>query len=280
MRKNVMKKTIGIIGFGNMGSAIAERIKSKYKILVFDIDRAKTENIRGVKVAQDIISLIEAVDVVILAVKPQDFHNILDEIKGAVTGKLIISIAAGISTRYIEKYLGAARIVRVMPNLPVRIGKGMSCIAKGKFSKDKDLKLTEEIFNKVGKTLLIAERLMDAATAVSGSGPGFYFDFIDAKQDEHKRDRKDILEEFILLLGTAAKKVGFTSSDGEILANTTGMASEFMVVHTKASPSELKSQVASKGGTTEAGLEVLHKGGSLEDAVKAALRRARELSKS
>ena len=272
-------KTIGIIGFGNMGSAIAGRIKSKFKIFVFDKDKNKTNHLSGIKAAQSSADLADLVEVVVLATKPQDFDFVLDEIKSAVTGKLVISIAAGITTAYIEKYLKQARVVRVMPNLPAKFGLGISCIAKGKSALDKDLRLAEEIFKRVGKTLLIGEDLMNAATAVSGSGPGFYFDFIEAKQDKSSRNREGVLKEFILKLSAAAQKLGFSSSQAQILANTTAKASEFMVVHSKALPSELKKQVVSKGGTTEAGLEVLHRGGSLEDAVKAAKRRAEELSR-
>lgn len=166
-------KSIGIIGFGNMGSAIAGRIKSKYRVIAFDEDEEKTKNISGIGTVNSITDLLKQSDAIVLAVKPQDFDAVLSEVKPFAKGKLIISIAAGIKTQYIEKKLGGARVVRAMPNLPVKVGKGISCLCKGKFARGTDLKFSEEIFKKLGKTLVLKENMMDAATAISGSGPGF-----------------------------------------------------------------------------------------------------------
>jgi pyrroline-5-carboxylate reductase len=271
-----MKKKIGIIGFGNMGSAIAGRIKPKYEVLVFDKDREKTKNLTKINVADNLISLISQVEVSILAVKPQDFDVLLNDMSNYVNGKLIISIAAGITTKYIENRLGQARVIRVMPNLPIKIGKGMSCICRGESAKEDDLNFTEKLFKKIGKTLILSESMVDAATAISGSGPGYLYDESEGKSlDEIKKYAKEI---FIPALTASAHELGFSSEESQILAEVTGIGSIAFLEKTGLSPSELKKQVASKGGTTEAALEVLHKGGSLLEAVKAAKKRAEELS--
>lgn len=267
---------IGIIGFGNMGSAIAGRLKADYRIFVFDKDKNKTNNLSDIKVARDTLDLINAVDIVILAVKPQDFNNLLEEIKRQAKEKLFISIAAGITTSYIEKYLGKARVIRAMPNMPARIGKGMTCLSKGRFAIEEDLNFTKQLFSRLGQTLILHEEMMDQATAISGSGPGYLYDWsVGRNIEEVKKYAQDI---FIPSLTASAKAIGFFPEEANILARVTAEGSIVFLEKSNLSPSELKKQVASKGGTTEAALEVLHKGGSLEEAVKAALSRAKELS--
>lgn len=272
-----MKKIIGIIGFGNMGSAIGQRIRTCYQVIVFDKDRSKTENISGIQAALDNIDLVKTADAVILAVKPQDFKTLLAEIKEHIKDKLVISIAAGITTAYIERQLGKARVVRVMPNLPARVGKGMICLCKGKTTHEKDLNFTQQLFGNLGKTLVLDENLMDQATAISGSGPGYNYYLNENKSIEEIKKYTE--EVFIPSLTASAKKLGFTPQQAKILAETTGGGSIAFLEETKISPTDAKKQVASKGGTTQAGIEVLKKRGSLLEAVKAALRRARELSK-
>ncbi|OGX15422.1 MAG: hypothetical protein A2166_04825 [Omnitrophica WOR_2 bacterium RBG_13_41_10] len=268
---------IGIIGFGNMGSAIAEGIKKDYPVIVFDKDKSKTAKISGIKLAQNNIDIVKSSDIVILAVKPQDFEKLLEEIKGVVEDKLIVSIAAGITTSYIETRLDKARVIRVMPNLPAKVRKGMICLSRGSFAHEDELNLAKALFDYLGKTLLIEENQMNAATAVSGSGPGFLYDQIQGKT---KEEIKDYIVSFTTSLTNSAINIGFSKPVAEVLAQTTASGSIAYLEQMHLSPEEAKKQVASKGGTTEAGLEVLHKGGSLSEAVKAALRRAQELSKS
>jgi pyrroline-5-carboxylate reductase len=272
-----LRKKIGITGYGNMGSAIAERIKSSYRIFVFDKDKEKTKNLKNITVADSVISLLEQVDVLILAVKPQDFELLLNEIKDKVNNKLVISIAAGISTKYIENILGAVRVMRVMPNIGAIVGKAVSYICKGSFSKTKDAKLSIRIFNFIGHTFILPEGLMNAATAVGGSGPGFWGYLFDKtpreKWDEYKTNN------FIPELTSAARSVGFDEEMASLTAGCVATASISTAGALHISPAELAKKVASKGGTTEAGLEVLQKGGSLTDAVKAAVKRAEELSR-
>lgn len=272
---------IGIIGYGNMGSAIAERIKSKYKVFVFDKDKSKTVVLKDIIVANSIGELCRMVDTLILAVKPQDFDAVLGEIKSYthLADKLFISIAAGINTSYIEKTLGVVRVVRVMPNMAIKIEQGISCLSKGKFATEEDFDFTEELFDCMGKTLRIEEEKMAAATAVSGSGPGFYFDIIESILAGNKNP-EEFKREFIITLTKAAEESGFKHEEAVFLASGTGNACQLLLVKTKLPPSELKKQITSKGGTTLAGLDALHATGSLIEAVKAAKKRAEELSKS
>jgi len=272
-----MKETIAILGFGNMGSAIAQQLENKFTISVFDKDLDKTKDLSAIVVANRIADLVINADTIILAIKPQDLYAVLDEIRLELKNKLLISVAAGITTDYLKKRLGKVRIIRAMPNLPAKIGLGMICLAKGEFSSQQDLEFSEGLFRNLGKTLLIEESLMDAATAVSGSGPGYLYYLLEGKDiAEAKIYTRDV---FIPALFESAKKIGFTERQANILSQTTGVGSLLFLEKTGVSPKELKAQVASKGGTTQAGLDVLQTGGSLEDAVKAALLRAGELSK-
>lgn len=272
---------IGVIGFGNMGQAIAEQLKSDHEIFCFDKDKTKTSNSGEIEVTANITELINKSEVVILAVKPQDFERLLKEIQPYphLLDKLFISIAAGISTHYIEKILGVARVVRVMPNLAVRVGEGVSCLCHGKYATVEDFDLAESLFRYMGQALVIEENKMDAATAISGSGPAFYFDIVEANSDIYKNNPEQLLKEFILSLMEAAEDIGFSHDEAVILTAGTGSAAQHLIMKTKLPLSELKKQITSKGGTTEAGLDVLHKTKSLLEAVRAAKKMAVELSK-
>jgi len=276
---NLLRKKIGIIGFGNMGSAIAEKIKSRYEVFVFEKDAAKTKGLTGIKIAPGILQLFKQSQVIILAIKPQDFESVMAEIKDGVQDKLIISIAAGITTGYIEKFLGQARVVRAMPNLGAKIGKSVTCLTKGQFASEQDMELAKNIFSSIGVVQEFKEDMMNAATAISGSGPGYYFYAVASDPDEYKANSRKFHEEFIISLTEAARSIGFDDKSARFLANWTIEYSDLLLKQTKLPAQELAKQVASKGGTTEAALGILHKGGSLVDAVRAAVERAKELSR-
>lgn len=272
------KKTkVGIIGCGNMGSAIAKGISSKYQLFIFDKDTSKTKNIVKVKVAKSIFDLVNNVDVVLLAVKPQDFEAVLNEIKEDVNKKLIISIAAGTETKYIERAFGKVRVIRVMPNLLIRIGKGITALCKGKFATSKDLNFVREIFNQLGATLVLEEKMMDADTGFLGSGPGFHYKLLESI------DRNEWLNftknNFIPIMAASGEASGFSRKRSQVLAKLMAQGDLLLLEKTKESPGDLCIRVTSKGGTTEAGLKEL-KGNVrfLPKAVKAAIKRAKELS--
>lgn len=302
-----MNESIGIIGFGNMGSVIAEWLKKKYRVCVFDKDKGKTKTLSGITISVDIPDLVRKSQVVIIAVKPQDIDAVLREVKNTTkdkpqgnglasssqshkprgsgltsdsqSHKLVISIAAGIPTTYIEKALGKASVVRAMPNICARIGESVTCLAKGKFVTDEDLELAQEIFYYLGVTRLVEEKMMNAVTAISGSGPAYIFNFIETNSIDPNNIPQYTHDDIIEHLENAAEAVGFNPDDARFMATNTVNAAINLVKKTKVSPAELIKQVASKGGTTEAALKVLEKGGSWEEAGQAALKRAQDLSK-
>jgi pyrroline-5-carboxylate reductase len=275
------KATVGIIGCGNMGSAIAEKTGSDFNVLVFDKDNGKTQ---GFTAVANLPELVNKTDVVVIAVKPQDVDVLSAEIKNNVKGKLVISIAAGIPTSHLEKSLMSARVIRAMPNLPARIGAGVICICAGKSAGAEDIDVAKQMFKNLGEISVMGEEKIDAVTAISGSGPGYLYALIaqaeltDIEQiDRFTRDR------FIPALTASAVSLGFSPEQAKFLAQGTGRGSVEYLKVTKESPQKLVQSVASKGGTTEAALKVLSKSGdlgeNLKKATQAAYERAKELSR-
>ncbi|MBU1125759.1 MAG: pyrroline-5-carboxylate reductase [Candidatus Omnitrophica bacterium] len=271
-----MDNVIGILGFGNMGSAIAECLKSEHEVFVFDKEKSRISNTQGLGVANSVEDLLNTADIFILAVKPQDFSTVLKSIKAGIGDKLLISIAAGVTTSAIETSLGKVRLIRVMPNLPARIGKGITCLTKGKYAQDDDLRFAQSLFGALGKTCILQEDLMNAATSISGSGPGYLYDICQARSLQEIEAYAS--QEFILLLEDAAHALGFSAHEAHELATATTEGSIAFLKASGLSPAELVKQICSKGGTTEAGIAVLRKGGALKEAVYAARARAQELS--
>lgn len=268
----MINKKIGIIGCGNMGGTIAKglvqsRLFKKQNIFICDKDKKKVAQLRkGIKVKVICPSneLAKKADIIILAVKPKDFDRILQKISRIVgTDKLVISVAAGISTGHIEYYLGHAPVVRVMPNLAVIVATGMSAVCRGKFAKKQHLALTEKIFRSIGKTVVVPEPLMNAVTAVSGSGPAYIF---------------EVMEDMI----KAAMKAGLSKDVSEELVKQTVFGSAKMVIEGKDTPAVLRDRVTSPGGTTEAALNHLkqhHFAAVLIEAIQKAKRRSKELGR-
>jgi pyrroline-5-carboxylate reductase len=273
MKKN---NTVGIIGFGNMGAAIALRLKAAFKVFVYEKDTEKLKNAAGITALGSIEDMIDAADTLIIAVKPQDFDAVLEELRGKTAHKCVVSIAAGITTSYIEEAVGDVPVIRVMPNLPAKIGMGMICLCKGRFALETDLSFAQKLFDFVGKTMLVDETMMNAVTAVSGSGPGFFFGLVEAKPESEWAVYGTNI--FTPLLIEAAREIGFNQQQAQTLAVATTEGSLALLRQTQLPPQMLRAQVTSKGGTTEAGLEVLARTQSLVQAVKAATRRAEELS--
>ncbi|MBI4335177.1 MAG: pyrroline-5-carboxylate reductase, partial [Candidatus Omnitrophica bacterium] len=236
---------------------------------VYDRDSRKTEGLKGIDVAEDIKGLVENADTVILAVKPQDFDCVLSELKDARRPNLIISVAAGITTGYVERILDNVKVIRAMPNLAAKIGRGMTGLCAGK-SAGGDLDWSEDLFYALGEVLAVEEKMMSAVTAVSGSGPAYVCFFL--RKGYGKR-------QFLAEFTKAAEGAGFKKREAVLLADTTFAGTVSFLKRTRTSPDELMKQVASKGGTTEAALAILEGGGSLGEAVLAAKNRADELSK-
>jgi pyrroline-5-carboxylate reductase len=245
---------------------ISSKAFSKSNIVISDKDAARSKQISrkyNVRAAEGNAQAAGVVDVIILAVKPQSMHAALSGIAGKVgPGQLVISIAAGITLKSLEKYLPKVPIVRVMPNNPCLIGEGISAICGGRFAQEKDLKTAEKIFSSVGDTIRVEEKYMNAITALSGSGPAFVYEVIDALVD-------------------GGIEAGLPKDLSAQLAVKTALGSIKTVIRTKKSPEELKNMVASPGGTTVAGLRSLDEGnfkGALKKAVVKASGRAKEIS--
>ncbi|MBI4845951.1 MAG: pyrroline-5-carboxylate reductase [Candidatus Omnitrophica bacterium] len=263
------KKFLGIIGAGNMGEAIINGLSKNrnFKIgvceknLLRQSDVLKRYAVRKIKLEE----LTKACDIIIICVKPQDIDSVFKDLSGRLSRRqLVISIAAGISTAYMEKFLGPkTALIRVMPNMPGLIGKGVSVYCSGKYAASSDEKITELIFKPMGEILRVSEAKMDAVTALSGSGPGFIAYLADA---------------FIM----AAQKIGLTGQEGRFLYMQTLAGTLALLSEGKISPEILVKKVASKGGTTQAGLEVFKRSKiakGIERALKAAKKRAKELNK-
>jgi pyrroline-5-carboxylate reductase len=274
----VLRKKIGVIGYGNMGSAIAERTKAKYRVSVFDKDKEKTKNLKGINVTENIVGLVAASRVLILAVKPQDFDAVLNEIKEYLKGKLVISIAAGITTTYIEKKLEQTRVIRVMPNICAKIGKAETSLCKGKSAKTRDLDFVKQMFNSLGKTWIMDEGMIDAATAIVGSGPAYIYYDMEKNNIDPRSLSEAIRNKYIERLTEAAKRVGFDPRVASELAGSTTASSISLSAVSGIPPTELRKQITSQGGTTEAALKILIEGGSWSEAAEAAVRRAKELA--
>jgi pyrroline-5-carboxylate reductase len=269
-----LKGKIGLIGCGNMGEAILRQgLKSKIgDFIIFEKNTSRQKYIfRKYKAekAKDISDLVARCRIIIIAVKPQDIDSVLDEIARAGLKKerkiLIVSIAAGITTKYIENKISDKNIaiVRTMPNMPAQIGRGITALSGGRFAKGKDLKIAEEIFKAVGKTIIVQEKFMDVITALSGSGPA-YLSFI------------------FLSMRKVAERLGLTREKADVLIYHMISGATELLNKNKFDAQGLISKVASRGGTTEAALKVF-KNKKLDEvigeAIVAAFLRAKELSK-
>ncbi|MBF0484099.1 MAG: pyrroline-5-carboxylate reductase [Candidatus Omnitrophica bacterium] len=261
------KMTVGIIGGGNMGTAIAAGIWNQFDVYVCEKDKKREALLRrkySVKTI-DIASLVNNCKVIILAIKPQNIDEILSALHGMIgEDKIIISVVAGISCAFIEKHLRVkVRVIRAMPNLPAQIREGITGIAKGKYAKPHDLKVAALILGFIGQTVIVEEKMINAITAVSGSGPAYVFLF---------------LESFV----NSAISLGLTKDMSIKLVSQTIKGSFSLIEKTKQAPALLRQQVTSKGGTTEAALNVFssqHFEKMFHTAVHAAEKRAKELGK-
>jgi pyrroline-5-carboxylate reductase len=258
---------ISIIGCGNMGQAILNGICGRHRVSVCEQDVKRAAFIRRhFKVnVKDLSAIVAGADVFILAVKPQDMDPVLAQLRQGVNKKhLVISIAAGITTSFLQKRLGkGVRVIRTMPNMPAQIGEGITAIAQGKSATQADIRMTERIFQSVGKTVVVKESLMDAVTAVSGSGPAYVFLFAEC-------------------LWRAACELGLDKDLACQLVPATIKGSVHQMLQSKVDPAGLRAKVTSKGGTTQAAMDVFMRH-RLKDifieALLAAKRRAGELSK-
>ncbi len=247
----MINKTLGFIGTGNMGSAIIKGVLNSKKFLPINAYDIKKNNELEVNYLDSIKELVEKSDIILLCVKPNMFENILSEIKATYyNDKIFISIAAGITKDYIKSLLPNAMSVRVMPNLPLCVGEGMSIVCPDENISGESLDAVKQIFESSGKIAIMEEDYINKAIAINGSGPAYVFMFIEAMAD-------------------AAVKNGVARADAYKIAAQTVLGSAKMVLETNLHPGELKDMVCSPAGTTIEAVAELEKLGFRNSVIKA-----------
>ncbi len=255
---------VGIVGFGKMGEAIARGLlKRGIEVGTFDVsvDRRDLAVKLGVKVFESNVELVQESYVIFLAVKPQYFNKVCEELEGKVTHCLVVSIMAGVKSQRICRCLGLDRVVRVMPNTPALVGEGALGVSFcGDFTAEEKEKVLE-LLEVAGVVVEVDESLMDAVTALSGSGPAYVFLFLEALED-------------------AGVNLGLSRDVARLLALQTLKGSVRLFEEKGGLFREYLNMVTSPGGTTIRALKVLEESGFkglVMDAVEAAERRAKEL---
>jgi len=266
--------SVGFLGGGNMATALIRGfldtgLYRAGEICASDIDSRKRRTLTqrlGVQATADNFSLVRESKVVVLAVKPQIIDGVLAEVRPAATRRhLFVSIAAGVTTKRLETGLGAgARVVRVMPNTPALLGKGMAVVVRGANATAANQRLALKLMRAVGHAAAVDdERLLDPVTGLSGSGPAYVY----------------LMAEAMMAGGVAA---GLPPALAEKLTLQTIRGAAAMLQDAGETPQKLREMVTSPGGTTFAGLtELSHRGfvDSVSAAIIAATRRSVELGK-
>lgn len=262
------EQRIGVIGGGNMASAIVKGLVSRLspnQITVSDRSTEKLQEISafGVNTTEDNRQVAQQSDVVILAVKPNIYPYVLEEIK-EFSDKLYLTIAPGLSLSYIKSFFEKpVRVIRTMPNMPAQVNKGMTVYTYDSSVSSEDADLGREILSCLGDCVYLDEKLLNAAVAVNGSAPAYVFMMIEAMAD-------------------AAVLTGIPRDDAYLLAAKTIEGSAAMAAETKIHPATLKDMVCSPGGTTIEAVKVLEQMGfraALMAAMKACSDKSEALSK-
>ena len=268
-----MSKTLGFIGAGNMAEAMARGVVqadlfAKEAVVAADLAeerrRVFAEEL-GTRVTSDAGEVVREADVIVLAVKPQHLAAVLETVAPEVTlGKVFVSIVAGVPTARIESALGeGVRVVRVMPNTPMLVGEGMSALCAGRCATEDDVALAERICGCAGATVVVDEEHMDAVTAVSGSGPAYFFHMVEQMVE-------------------AGVAEGLDPDVALRLAKQTALGAARLMLAFDHSPAELRRRVTSLGGTTHAAFEVVEKHAADKTwvaAIRRAAARSRELGR-
>lgn len=256
--------SVGILGAGRLGEALLSGLLRsgalKPEQLRATVRRparaAELADRHGIECSTDSAAVADWADIVVIAVKPQTLDTLLEQIAGHIkAGEPVISLVAGITAAHIEQALGAVPVVRVMTNVPVLVDQAMSAISPGSHAQERDLQLAEDFLCQVGRVVRLPEGDLDAVTALSGSGPAYFFLLAEAMIDAG------------ILLGLARDVAT------ELIVQTmTGSA--LMLRDTGRHPVELRESVTSPGGTTIAAIRVLE-----EQRVRAAFLNAIEAAK-
>ncbi len=266
---------VGFIGAGAMAEAIiagaiARNVVAPESVFAYDIRRRRLEELRktyGIQTAEDMAGAFVG-DMVVLAVKPQHMSDVLQDAAPLVrTNQLIVSVAAGITTSFIEARIGGEpKVIRVMPNTPCLIGEGAIAVSQGRFASAADAEPVIQLFQAVGEVMVLPEEQLDVVTGLSGSGPAYVCMIIEALAD-------------------GAVAAGLPRDVALRLASQTVAGAGKWVkerLHVGEHPAVLREQVTSPGGTTARGLQELEDRAvraAFSRAVQAATERARELGK-
>lgn len=262
---------IGIVGAGSMGGAIARGLVAAgvyeaHEVMVFDPSEATRAAFaeQGMGCATSATELVAASsEAVVLAVKPQVLPVVMAELREAVEGKLVVSIAAGVTLATIEAALPAARVVRVMPNLPLQVLSGATAVCPGTKATVQDAELVRSLFAALGSAQVMTEAQLDVAGAITGCGPAFFALFVDD-------------------LTRAGVRCGLPAAACRemVLATMRGVAQQLL--DSGEHPRAYMEKVTSPGGTTAAGLEAMEWQlfQACSEAVDAALERTRELAEA
>ncbi len=268
-----MTYELGLLGAGNMAEAIVrgvlrcDRITNKQTIVSNPSQGRRTffETELGVAATGDNNTVARAVKTLVLCVKPQKAAAVLAEIAGSLdAGTLIVSVMAGISAGFIQSALGGKRrVVRAMPNTPMLVGEGMVAVARGSFATAADIQEATHLFSSAADVMEVTEDQIDAVTAVSGSGPAYFFYLVEA-------------------MTAAGVELGLTEDQALRLATRTACGAGHMLVAGAETPAELRRRVTSPNGTTHAAIQHMAAVGFpkiVADAMAAAEKRSKELGK-
>jgi len=264
-----MTRKIVFVGGGNMGEAlIAGLLRSGHwkpsQIIACDIRHDQLVKLQlryKVRASADNRWAVREADIVLLAVKPQHMKHVLEEVGPVIRqNQLVLSIAAGITSSFIEKYLAKrVPVVRIMPNMPALVGMGMAGVSRGRYARRFHESTARGIMETVGKALTVSERDMDAVTAVSGSGPAYVFYVAEAMKG-------------------AGIKLGLAPHVADQLVRQTIKGAGALLAQSHEEPHTLRERVTSPGGTTEAALKVME-GAKIRAIFTKALERARDRSR-
>lgn len=262
---------IGIIGLGNMGESIARALLNhgvkKSGLFFAEAKKERAiyiEKTYGLKCSKNLTALAQSADYIVLAIKPQDAKEVISVISPHLTDKqIIISIMAGITTSNMLALSGRTlRIVRIMPNICVKVGEGMMGITSNRAVTKEELSGIRKILSPLGHFIEVGEELMDAVTALGGSGPAFFLLFLEAMID-------------------AGVKAGLPRDKAKTMSLQVIKGTLKMLDEEKIHPAVMRDMITSPGGTTIAGIAVLEERafrGNVIEAVEKACKRAKELS--
>ncbi len=258
---------IAIVGLGKLGGILLrafldQRLVTPDRVTATVHHESNAEartGTYGLPVSTDNVDAVQNADIVLLCVKPAGVRAVCEELAPVMADKLLISVAASVTTADIEEHLGDVPVVRAMPNTPSVIGSGMTALSSGRFATDRHLALARSLFDAVGRTVVLDEKHMDAVTGLSASGPAFIYVVLES-------------------LAEAGVKVGLPRDVATLLAAQTTLGAAGMVLESGSHPALLKDEVTTPAGCTIDGLLELEEGGLRVTLIKAVVKAAHRAS--